>query len=858
MLQFSKHPSLFKHFTILIIFCSISLSSQSVLAQYSGGNGIPIDPYRIRTIDDWQTFMNTSSDWNKYFILISDIDLKNVTIKPVGAPFPDAGFFGTFDGNGHIINNANINTHGEDNAGLFGNLGLNGQIRNLSLTNCTINGRNNVGALVGYNWGGDIINCQSSGEVSGNMSVGGLIGENSEGTIAQSESSCTVNCTYNAGGLIGYNNKGTITQCYSTGAISGTLSTGGLVGDNTSGTITQSYSTGAVSGGYNSGGLTGYNTGTIAQCNSTSEVTGQDYVGTLVGYNWEGTLAQSYTAGSANGNYDVGDLLGYNHGGTIAKCYSTGFAIGIISVGGLIGENSSGIVTECYSTSSVSGSHVIGGLVGNNNDIVTFCYSASTVSGDESVGGLNGFNGGDVNDCYSTGVVSCTGNYAGGLAGENEGNIIRCYSISSVRGSFDMGGLVGSGLGNVMCSIWDMETSGLSGSVGGTGLTTAQMMSENMLSLNGFASDPNWILDAGNDYPRLAWEGTPGSFISQPDLSWLNGAGTEENPYQIDTAEQLVLAGKASILSDKHYILNEDITLDIDSVNPDYAAPNLEDELIFGQSVIPVFSGVFDGNDHTVSNMIIDGGSFLGLFGRLEPEAQVKNLSIEDANIVGSGSYIGGLNGYNKNGTVTMCSSTGTVNGYAWVGGMMGYNSEGDVTQCYSSAIVDANLSTGGLLGENVKGNVTQCYSTGTVSGNADVGGLIGYNWDGAITQSYSTGSTNGDIYVGGLVGENVKGNIDQCYSTGIVSGDYETGGLVGSNYYSYLVNKSFWDIQTSGKTTSDGGTGKTTTQMMIQSTFTNAGWDFSGETANGKKDIWSMTEGQEYPKLSWQKMLEN
>ncbi len=855
MLHVSKYFNIFKKAaSLVIILSSFCLSSQSALAEYSGGNGTANDPYRIRTSDDWQILMNTSSHWNKYFILIADINLVNVSLKPVGDPFPNAAFFGTLDGNGHIISNATMNTASKDKVGLIGNLGLNGQIRNLTITNCTISGRNSVGALVGYSWGGIIINCHSSGTVSGNMSAGGLVGENSEGTVAQSDSSCDVNCLESAGGLIGYNNNGNITQCHSTGAVIGKTSTGGFVGDNTSGNISQSYSTGTVKGGDNSGGLAGYNTGTITQCNSTSDVTGQDYVGTLIGYNWNGSVTHSYTAGSATGNYDIGDLLGYNDGGNIEKCYSTGSADGN-SVGGLVGENASGIVTECYSTSSVDGSHVVGGLVGNNKDKVTFCYSVGGVTGDETVGGLVGFNSGDVNDCYSKGNVNCTENYSGGLAGENEGNIIRCYSTGSISGIFETGGLVGSGLGNVMCSVWDMETSGLSGSSGGVGLTTAQMKAQNMLSLNGFAGDPNWILDTGKDYPRLAWEGTPGGFISQPDLSWLKGAGTEENPYQIDTAEQLVLAGKASIIWDKHYILNKDVTLDVLSVNPDYAAPNLNNKLVFGQAIIPDFSGIFDGNDHTISNMIIDGDSLLGLFGKLEPEAQVKNLNIEDANITGSGSYIGGLNGYNKKGTVTMCGSNGTVSGYAWVGGLMGYNSEGDITKCCSAAIVDANLSAGGLLGENVKGNVTQCSSTGSVSGNTDTGGLVGYNWDGAIAQSYSTGAVNGEVYVGGLLGGNNEGNIDQCYSTGAISGDYKTGGLVGYNYYSYLINDSFWDIQTSGKIPNNdqNGTGKRTTEMKTKSTFTNAGWDFVGETANGKKDIWSITEGQEYPKLSWE-----
>jgi len=41
---------------------------------------------------------------------------------------------------------------------------------------------------------------------------------------------------------------------------------------------------------------------------------------------------------------------------------------------------------------------------------------------------------------------------------------------------------------------------------------------------------------------------------------------------------------------------------------------------------------------------------------------------------------------------------------------------------------------------------------------------------------------------------------------------------------------------------------------MQTQSTFTLAGWDFVGETANGTDDIWRMRcEGMNYPKLSWQ-----
>jgi len=65
-------------------------------------------------------------------------------------------------------------------------------------------------------------------------------------------------------------------------------------------------------------------------------------------------------------------------------------------------------------------------------------------------------------------------------------------------------------------------------------------------------------------------------------------------------------------------------------------------------------------------------------------------------------------------------------------------------------------------------------------------------------------------------------------------------------------VSSSFWDVNTSGWTTSDGGTPKTTAEMKMQSTF-RPGWDFIGETANGTEDIWAICEGTNYPRFVYQ-----
>jgi hypothetical protein len=470
----------------------------------------------------------------------------------------------------------------------------------------------------------------------------------------------------------------------------------------------------------------------------------------------------------------------------------------------------------------------VGGLVGSSGGTVTRCYSTGTVSATGPyVGGLVGENSGTVTQCYSTGAVSGD-NCVGGLVGYNGGSVTRCYSVGAVSGTSDVGGLVGRNYGYILHSVWDAETSGLSHSAGGVGLTTAEMRDSYMLGLNGFANDPNWALDGGRDYPRLAWEGTAGDIIPEPDIDWFEGGGTPENPYRIDTARQLVLLGRASVLCDKHLILGADIDLD----------PNLPNVDVFPQAVIPAFMGVFDGNGHTISHLTIVGGSNLGLFDYLGGGAEVRNLAVVAVNITGSGNYVGGLVGRigtrdSKGGVVTRCYSAGAVSGTELVGGLVGANFYGRVTYCYSTSAVRGEGGVGGLVASN-NGYLTCCYSTGTVSGGYVVGGLVGPNW----------------------------GEVTRCYSTGAVNGSYDVGGLVGCNSNLFgpkgVVTASFWDTQTSGQARTTAGEGKTTAEMRTAKTFLDAGWDFVGESTNGTEDIWWILEGKDYPRLWWELIPEN
>ncbi|MEN6428696.1 MAG: protease inhibitor I42 family protein [Phycisphaerales bacterium] len=525
----------------------------------------------------------------------------------------------------------------------------------------------------------------------------------------------------------------------------------------------------------------------------------------------------------------VGGLVGLNLG-AITTSYCSGSVSGGEYVGGLVGSNAGSIAMSC-STGLVSGTNLVGGLVGSNGGrgwvSIASSFSTCGVSGDDSVGGLVGLNSRKIVSSYSSGPVSGD-NRVGGLVGDNSGSwfprraiITTSYSTGAVSGYWSVGGLVGcngeSNCNSVWDSVWDTESSGLSGSSGGVGLTKMEMMDPYMLGLNGFANDPNWVLDPGRDCPRLAWEGKPGHTISEPDIDWLEGEGTAENPYRINTANQLILLGKASILCDKHFVMGADIDL----------APNLPDAGIFAQAVIPTFRGAFNGSGHAISHLTITGWDYVGLFGQLESGAEVENLGVVGANTTGSGD-VGGLVGNNW-GNVRRCYSSGAVSGYWSVGGLVGRNA-GCVTQCFSSAAAAGEWGVGGLVGCNYMygtgqactGEVIDCYSTGPVAGRYCIGGLVGDG--GGIATSYSCGSVSGTEHVGGLVGE---GGAERV--------------------------ASFWDIQTSAQATSAGGMGKTTAEMQMAKTFLDAGWDFVGETVNGPNDIWKIAEGLDYPRLWWE-----
>jgi len=292
------------------------------------------------------------------------------------------------------------------------------------------------------------------------------------------------------------------------------------------------------------------------------------------------------------------------------------------------------------------------------------------------------------------------------------------------------------------------------------------------------------------------------------------------------------------------------------------------------------FTGTFEGQGYEIRDVFINrpDESPVGLFGAVDVEGVVRNARVVNANVMGEwavgglvgenwgevyNSYadgavsgtdcVGGLVGGNAGG-VSSSSSAANVTGHWDVGGLVGCSdSYGTVSNSYSVGNVTGEWAVGGLMGGNLAGIVDKSYSTGGVTGEDYVGGLTGDN-QGTLSNSYSSSSVTGEWYVGGLVGDNdSSGIVSNSYASGSVTGYSFVGGLVGSNWGA--VSNSFWDIDTSGVTESDGGTGKTTVEMNDIVTFSEEDWNIIA-VASGQTDpayIWNIVAGQAYPFLSWQ-----
>ena len=212
-----------------------------------------------------------------------------------------------------------------------------------------------------------------------------------------------------------------------------------------------------------------------------ADVRGRFIVGALVGANY-GLIANSSVSGAVEGSDAwIGGLVGTNYG-SVVNSYAQADVKGQGSVGGLAGYSGDdgtnvGLISHSYAFGDVEGKSFSGGLVGYSQGMIVNSYASGSVVSAFYGGGLVGYNdsyiqgrsGGTIRNAYANGtVVGST--YLGGLVGYNESVIENSYASGSVIGSDGVGGLVGinASTATVSNSYWDIETSDIASSEGGT------------------------------------------------------------------------------------------------------------------------------------------------------------------------------------------------------------------------------------------------------------------------------------------------------------------------------------------------------------------------------------------------------
>ena len=656
-----------------------------------------------------------------------DLELAEMDWQPIGNS--DAGFAAIFDGNDHTISNLRITTT-STHVGLFAYTAQNSTITNVGLLSANVSGGEHVGSLVGTNRG-TISNSYARGVVSATGSnAGGFIGTNS-GTILNSYAECEV-----------------------TGGTEGGSNTGGFIGTN-SGTIRNSYAAGDVSGDAGVGGFIGTNSGTIRNGYAAGDVSGGAGVGGFIGFidsPESGGIANSYSRGRVSGSGDVGGFIGFFTAGTrTAADYVTA---------SYWDTERSGRTNSAGGTSQTTAA-LQGGVIGMADGIYAawspndwdsgtrFDYPIlKPTKGDDPV---NPLCGGDERPCDILPAQFAPLNQLVLLAGteaslsrqmlEPEFDPNHNMYRSTVRPQDDrIQFMIASPTTRaVSYQVDDGEFIDLQNDVGISpvslplsplfiGLGTTRTI---IIRVPPLATQTNQ--DSGGEYTiEVSRESISGvcdaNDIDRDDdglIELCSPIGLDAIRHQLDGSGYRVDADTPIITDGCNY--NNTGTCRGYELGRDL---DLADEMNWqpiGNSDAG-FAAIFDGNNHTISNLSITTTTInVGLFAYTAQNSTITNVGLLSVNVSG-GEHVGSLVGTNR----------------------------GAISNSYARGVVSATGSNaGGFIGIN-SGTISNSYARGTVSatGGSDTGGFIGTN-SGAISNSYAAGDVSGGTEVGGFIGTN-------------------------------------------------------------------------------------------------------
>ncbi len=288
------------------------------------------------------------------------------------------------------------------------------------------------------------------------------------------------------------------------------------------------------------------------------------------------------------------------------------------------------------------------------------------------------------------------------------------------------------------------------------------------------------------------------------------GDGSVDDPFQIETMENLFWAYCSEEYWDKAFIQTDDI-----DAAETYGWFQDTGWLPIGVYVgiddpgnMP-FTGSYDGQNHAISNLYINRPreSYSGLFGYVTG-AEIRNVNLIFASVTGD-RCVGGLAGVLMDeSTLENCCMTGQASGSSNVGGMIGWASSSEIRDCSVESTVEGGAGSGGLIGFSweliiedctaiselrnshsqggligeAEHSIIRCCSTRVEIFNGQVsGGLLGHGMSCLLTDCTSNSTLQGSDYSGGFVGTIYSSEVSSCSCATELEGDLRIGGFVGA-----------------------------------------------------------------------------
>ena len=287
--------------------------------------------------------------------------------------------------------------------------------------------------------------------------------------------------------------------------------------------------------------------------------------------------------------------------------------------------------------------------------------------------------------------------------------------------------------------------------------------------------------DGETDSPDT-WDGQTATAFATQDADGSELGNSESSPILINNCAQLAyLAQQVNdgySYENTYFKLTDDLNLADKKWTP------------IGE-MYGCFLGHFDGNNHEIFGLKVDGSPYYaGLFGRISG-GSVKNVNIRSGSVRTDNdahdSAAGGIAGHiYDGGRIENCTASVNVSGKSNVGGVVGYIINGSILNChFLSGEIDGGESVGGIVGnvgyDNAdKSTVSGCSANTSVKGTEKVGGLCG--WFGKGNHKFSNCTMKGSVTVtgnscGGLVGylSSSIGTFESCQFEGSIKKDGST-----------------------------------------------------------------------------------